>query len=247
MIEPGRRFLDACDIWNSGKLWPAQHHNLDAERTRRGNLAVGRLTPAVLADDRFDPVGEQQLALGGFGERAACNQITRVRHGERRIDRIDAAHEIMVLRCRRERREFLAAEREKDAARCGPERSHRSGDICNFGPAIAPRRLPSSPPQREQPHPGGRSGTSRVRRNRGGVRVRRIDQRGDAFGTQISGEPFGAAKSADPHRHRLRSRRCGAAGERQRDRRVGAPAQAFGEPARFKRPAEDEDAVHGVC
>jgi hypothetical protein len=76
--------------------------------------------------------------------------------------------------------------------------------------------------------------------------VRRIDQRGDAFGSQIGSETFGAAKSADPHRYRLRSRGGGTAGERERYRHVGAAAQAFREPARFKRTAEDEDAMHGV-
>ena len=77
--------------------------------------------------------------------------------------------------------------------------------------------------------------------------MRRIDQRGDAFRLQIGGETFGAAESADPHRDRLRRRACGTAGERERDRHVGAPAQALREPARFERTAEDEDAVHGVC
>jgi len=77
--------------------------------------------------------------------------------------------------------------------------------------------------------------------------MRGVDQRGNALGAQVSGETFGAAKPADPHRHRLRRRVCGTTGERQRDLRVGAPAQAFRKPARFERAAEDEDAMHGVC
>ena len=77
--------------------------------------------------------------------------------------------------------------------------------------------------------------------------MRGIDQRGDALRAQIGGEPFGTAESADAHWHGLHGRVCGTAGERERDRHVGAPAQAFGEPARFERAAENEDPVHGVC
>ena len=246
MTEPGRGLLNACNVRNGGQRWTAQHENLDPERARRGNLTVGCVPPAVLADDRVDAMGEQQLALGAFRERATRNQITRVWHAKRRLDRIDTAYEIMVLRRRRERREFLAAECEKDVARFGSECPHGVRHIGDFGPTIACRLLPGRPSQRKQPHPGSSGGTCRVLRNRGGGRVRCIDQRSDAFGSHIGSETFGTAEAADPDRHRLRSRGGGTAGKRERDRHVGAPAQAFREPACFERTAEDEDAVHGV-
>jgi hypothetical protein len=247
MSEPARRLFNACDVRDGGQLWTAQHYHLDADTARRGNLAVGRVPAAVLADDRVDAMGGQQLALGTFCERAARNQISRVRYGQRRINRIDAAYEIMVLRRRRERDEFFAAEREKDVARFGPEGPHGVGHVVSFRPTIACRPLPGRPSQRKKPHPGSRGGACRVLRNRRGVGVRCIDQRCDAFGAQIGRETFGPAKSADPHRYRLRSRGGGTAGKRQRDRDVGAPAKAFREPARFERAAENEDTVHGVC
>ena len=117
MIEPGHRVLDRLDRRHLRQHRPAQHDHRQAERARRRDLAVGRRAAAVLRDDDLDPMLLEQRAIVGFRERPAAGDIARMRHGERRIDRIDAAHEIMVLRRAGERRELLAAEREKDAAR----------------------------------------------------------------------------------------------------------------------------------
>ena len=43
----------------------------DAERARRGDLAVGRGAAAVLGDDDVDAVLGQQRAIVGLAERAA--------------------------------------------------------------------------------------------------------------------------------------------------------------------------------
>ena len=74
----------------------------------------------------------------------------------------------------------------------------------------------------------------------------RVDQRIDTLVRQIVGEPFGAAETADAHRHRLRGGRRGAARQRQRHGKLGAPGQPFRQPARFRRAAENED-THGAC
>ena len=247
MTEPGRGLLNACNVRNGGQRWTAQHENLDPERARRGNLTVGCVPPAVLADDRVDAMGEQQLALGAFRERATRNQITRVWHAKRRLDRIDTAYEIMVLRRRRERREFLAAECEKDVARFGSECPHGVRHIGDFGPTIACRLLPGRPSQRKQPHPGSSGGTCRVLRNRGGVRVRCIDQRIDAFAAQIIGETIRAAEAADAHCNWLLARRCGTAGERDGDSKIRVCCKPRREATRLRRAAENEDASHGDC
>ena len=47
-----------------------------------------------------------------------------MRQRQRRLDRIDAADQIKVLRRVGERRKLVAAERNKDAARRLPERAH---------------------------------------------------------------------------------------------------------------------------
>ena len=64
---------------------------------------------------------------------------------------------------------------------------------------------------------------------------------------EIIREAFGAAEPADAHRNALRHRRCGAAGERDRDGKVGALGQTSGQKARFRRAAEYEDAWHAAA
>jgi len=65
-------------------------------------------------------VSGHERAVLGFAERAAAGHVGDLRQRQRRIDRIDAADEIMVLRRIAERRELVAAERDKDARGAGP-------------------------------------------------------------------------------------------------------------------------------
>ena len=176
-----------------------------------------------------------------------AGEIDGVRHRERRLDRIDAADEIEVLRRRRERRQLLAAEREKDAARRGAERPHGASAVGDLGPAVAVDRDPGGTIERQQrdlrevSRPAAALADMRRR-----VGMRRIDQDVDRFRAEIGGETLGAAETADPHRNRLRRRRGGAAGERQRHREIGARRQALREPPRLRGAAENEDALHGA-
>ena len=95
---------------------------------RRRDLGIGRVAAAVLGEHGVDPVFEEQRALGGDGERAAVEDVARVGNGERRIDRIDAAHQIGMVRRGTERRQFLAAERDEHAARLLAELADRVRD-----------------------------------------------------------------------------------------------------------------------
>ena len=56
MIEPGHGILHGVDRRHVGQGGPAQHDDVDAERARRRDLAVGRVAAAVLGDDDFDAV-----------------------------------------------------------------------------------------------------------------------------------------------------------------------------------------------
>ena len=55
----------------SGARRPAQHDDLEPERARRGDLAVGRAAAAVLGDDDVDAMLGHQRALVGLAERPA--------------------------------------------------------------------------------------------------------------------------------------------------------------------------------
>ena len=125
MIGEAQDLLDARAGRHVRQRRTADEKDLDAERARGGDLAVGRLPAAVLGDDRVDAVCFEQRAVVGLGKGSAREDVGRMRHAERRLDRIDAADEIGVLRRGLEGREFLAAEREKDFSRGVAERRRR--------------------------------------------------------------------------------------------------------------------------
>ena len=220
---------------------------LDAERAGRGDLAIGRAAAAVLGDDDLDPVRDHQRALVGFAERPARGDVDDMRQRQRRIDRIDAADQIKMLRRFGERREFVAAERDEYAAR-------RSARAC------APRRAASSTSVQRSPATatqGGRrsatNGTSVLRaaahgvgRNDAGIGMRGVDQRVDALADEIIGKPAAPPKPPTANRHGLRAPARGAAGERQRHVEIARPARRSASSARFRGAAENEDAWHAA-
>ncbi len=246
MIEPGNRVLCSLDRRTVGRGRPAQQHDVDAESARRGNLAVGRGTAAVLCDHYIDVVRVHECALVGFFERAAGGHVGRMRQRQARIDRIDAADEIMVLRRRGERREFVTPERNEDAASRFPQRLHRVGHASRLDPSIPRNRDPRRPADRHTRHFGLSRRLYGVCCDDSSVRMRCVDQRADVFSHEIVRKPRGAAEPADANRHRLRRGRCSSAGERKRDVKPGAPGQAAGQDPRFRGAAENKDAWHAA-
>ena len=171
-----------------------------------------------------------------------CSQRIAAGQRQRRFDRIDAADQIKVLRRRRQRREFGAAERDKDPARPLSQPTHCIRDIGCFAPAVPSNGSPRRPAQHNQPHARLARGGDGICRNDIRIGMRRVDQSVDAFLPQIIGKTGNAAKAAAADRHRLRRRRLGAAGERHDDFEVRTRRQAFGQFPRFRRAAKDEDA-----
>ncbi len=234
MIEPHQRFLDARRRRHLRPRRPRQHDDRQAEAARRRDLAIGRRTAAVLGDDDVDVMPCEKRAFVGSVERAAAGEIGGARHRQRRLDRIDAADEIEVLR-----RSPRTA-----PARCGRAREKR-GAASFRAPArrLACRRPRSSGRRRPRPRPDDRApaaGPARGSRRR--LHWRRCGPHRDASrrsGASIASAPSqaretrSAAETADPHRDRLRRRRSGAAGERQRHREIGARRQALRELPRF--------------
>ena len=79
----------------------------------------------------------EQRAVRLLGEGPARGDVARLRHGERRVDGIDAAHEIDMLRRGGEGRELLAAEREEHAPRRFAERLYGVLDRGDLDPIVA--------------------------------------------------------------------------------------------------------------
>ena len=243
MIEPDERLLYRRD---GGNLWQRrarQHDHRKLERPRRGDLAVGRAPAAVLRHHHINAVALEQRAVLGLAKQSARGDIDCVRHGERRVDRIDAADEIDVLRRCRERLKLLAAKREEHAARRLPERAHRLIHGRNLDPAIAIDLGPRLTSKRNEWHAGCAHSLGRVGRDGRGVRVCRVDQRVYPLIAKISGQTVSAAETADAHRDRLRQGVRGAACERQCHGHAWALGERVGKQSRLDRAAKDEGAA----
>ncbi|ODS01988.1 hypothetical protein AUC69_00345 [Methyloceanibacter superfactus] len=154
------------------------------ERARRGDLAVGRLAAAILGDHHVDAMPLQQHAVVRLAEGAPRGEIDGVGHGKRRIDRIDAAHQINMLGRRGEGRYLFSAERKKDAPGRGAQGRDCFGDRIHLDPLIAIRLLPSSTPERDERHAGKRGGADCVGRDLRGVRMGGVNQRADRLVAQ---------------------------------------------------------------
>jgi len=247
MIEPRNCLLYSPDGRHLRQGRVAQQDDGNAERSRRRDLAIGRGPAAVLGDDHVDGMGDQQCAIVGLAERATTGDIGCVRYRKRRIDGLDAAHEIMMLRRSREDSDLAPAECEEDLPRRLAERVHCPRDIGNFDPTVAGQRRPWGAPEREQGHASGCRGGGGVRGDDCGVGVRRVDESVDVLVGEVTCKAFDSAEAADPHRYGLRGRRRGAPGERDGYGKIGASGETLRQAPRFRSAAENEDASHVVC
>jgi len=242
MIEPRDCIIDGLDGGRFRLERASQHYDGDAECARGGDLAVAWRATAVLGYDGIDSMVEEQRAVIRFAERAPPSHIGRLRQRQRRIDRIDAADQIKVLRRLDERREFAAPQRNEDAARPTSQHVHGVIGIGRFFPAVAIHGGPRRPADRNEGNARFARGSAGVGRHDVRIRMRCIDHRIDPLFDEIIRKPGGAAEAAAADRHGLWSRRHGTAGERQHDLKVGALGQPLGQTARFGGAAEDEDA-----
>lgn len=242
MIGEPHRILDRFGAVVIRDRRPLDEHDGQAERACGSDFCLGGLATGIFADDHIDPVGAQQGALVLDGERAAGEQVFDIGCIERRIDRIDAAHEIVMLRSRVEHLRLLPADGQEDTARRFTQRRHRIGNRRNARPAVAGNLFPAEPLQPQQRNVGRGAGCAGIGGNLFGEGMRGVDQEIDRMRSKIGGKPFGAAETAGADRHGLWCRIERAAGERQRDGEIGAFAKPTGQIACFRRAAQNEDA-----
>lgn len=242
MIEAGERGLDRGERLRAGRA--VDEDDGEAERARRGDLAVGGAAAAVLRDDDLDAAGSEERPLVGLREGAAGEEGLRARGQVGGRHGLDAADEVGVLRGGAERRDLLPADGEKDARRRGGrEGGGRGGHVGDAGPAVAGDRLPRRALEDDERETGPGGGAGGVRRDPPGEGMGGVDERGDAVGAEPAGEPVGAAEAADAHGDPggRQLRRPGAAGERERDADPRAGGEAGRERAGLPGAAEDED------
>jgi len=246
MIEPGDRVFDSRNGRRLGCGRPAQHEHADTEGARGGNLAVGGRAAAVLGNDDFDCMRRHQRAVIAFAERTARGNVSHMRQRQRRIDRVDAADEVVVLRRLIECRKPIAADRDENATGHLAQRAHCLAYVADFRPSIAGNGNPGRPAQHHERYIDLSCGRGGVPRDYARVRMRGVDQRAHFFAQEMVGKTVASAKAADSNRDRVFDRNRRAAGERQRHFQAAAPYQAFAQYARFRGAAENEDLGHAA-
>ena len=242
MIDEPHRLLDRPGAVAVRRPLPLDQNDGKAEAARGGDLAIGGLAAGILADDHIDAMLPQKRLLRLDGERAAGEQVVDMGGGKRRIDGIDATHEIMVLRRRIEGLRLLPADGEEHAARRLAQHRHGPGHRDNPRPAVALDLLPAAPFEAEEWNARRRARRAGIGGNPRCERMGRIDQQVDGLGREIDPKPRRAAKTAGAHRHGLRRGIERAAGERQRDGKIGPAGKPAREAARLGRATQYEDA-----
>ena len=242
MIDTVQRSLDSFDGRQAGGMRSLDHDHLDTQLPRSLNLRIGGIATAVLCYDRVDTVFSQHRQLVFQVERTLGVDIGDVRHRQQRLDRINAAHPIVMDGRDIGIMGLLPADRQKDAQRRGAERRNRLGDAPYRMPAVAFDRQPGGPSECEGGNAAATGGVNGVGGNAGGEGVGCVDQQIDGLILQVTGETLGAAEAAGANRNRLRSRIGGSACQRQDDIEIGARRQRLCQPAGFRRATQDQNA-----
>lgn len=246
MIDQRHRRLDRADGGDAGRLLALDHDHIDPEFAGRRDLAIGGAAAGILGDNDVDVAPGQQSCFVGFAEWPAGENVAAIRCGKRRIDRIDAAHEIAVPGGRREAAGFLPADSEEDAARLAAECGDRRIDICDPRPAIAGERFPGRTAEHKERNARSFGRAGGIGRDLVREGMRGIDKQVDLFLGQVLNEPLDAAKTAYPGRQGqgLGIRR--ASGKRDHCLDILPLRQPLGQPTRFGRAAEDQDTGFGT-
>jgi hypothetical protein len=216
VIEPRNSFGNRCDERAIRNRWPSEHEDRNPEQSGCRDLAVGRLSPAVLCDHSVDGERLEHRPILTFRERAARKNVMSVRHIERRLNRIDAADEVVVLWGNGEWSQFLPPDCQKDVSGALAQRTNCILRIGYIDPDIAVHGGPRRPAKGENWRVSPRSGLHSIRGNRFGIRMRGIDQEIDALGAKIFRESVSTPEAASAYRDGLSGGHRGAAGKRNR-------------------------------
>ncbi len=242
----GQRVVDGRANWCVGGGRAADHQHIKAERPRGCDLAVSRRSAAVFGDDHADAMFGEQPALVVLREGTTTEDIGRVRHGQRRINPIDAADEIAMLRRCQQRREHLSSQGHKDAAWCFSQSHDYFANRIDAKPTVAGYRPPCWAAQGDQRDIRIGGGDDRIGGDLRGIGVGGIDQNMRLRFAELIGQPLRTTEAAAAKRHLVRGRVRGSASQRQREGKIAARRETARQAAGLARAAKDKNAVrHG--
>lgn len=242
MIDRRQRRLDSVDRLDDRGRRARDHHHLDAEQAGCLDLRIGGGTAAILGGDDVNVVLPQQIAFAFQRERTPLEDIVDIIKCKPRFDGIDAADEVVMLRCGFRMMGALPARRQEDMAGGGAERFDGSRNALHVPPAIAGHALPFGTAQSDGGNAGGLSRESGIGRNALGEGVRGVDQQTISAGLEETGKCGSAAETTNANRNRLRGRFFGAAGKRQQNIAIITRRERLGQQPRLAGAAKDQDA-----
>lgn len=241
MIDRLERRFHRFDRRHDGSGRAGDHDNLDTEQACGLDLGIGRHATAVLGDDGVDTVLPHKVDFALEREGTTVEDVVDIGKGKRRIDGIDAAHQIEMLWGDLGMMGALSSGRQKDAARGGAKCRNRRRNIRNDMPVIARFGHPFSANERERVDTGAFSSNGGIGRNALGEGMGGIDQQVIASFRQEFRQPLRTAETADTDGNRLLGGSLRAARQRQENVELFPRGQFCGEPARLAGAAEDQN------
>ena len=216
----------------------------DRNLQRAGCLQLGGSTCAsgIFGNDMTDFVPDHQGFVSLHLKRPARQNdgAIRQRAGIRGIDQTQQ----IVVRFGCKTAEVLFADGEKHVRWGIGQSLNRRVDIGNIDPLIALARNPSRALQGDQGHIGQAAGLNRVSAHLRCERMRRVDDRADAFRPQVIVQSCDTAKATNPDRQGLAHRMIGAPGIREHRIRTRS-GQGTGQQAGLGCAAQQKNACHG--
>ena len=242
MIDSIKRSLERADGRHGGSRAAGDHQHRYAEQPCRLDLGIGSASAAVLGDDAIDQVLLQQPDFPGEIEGAAIEDADDVGRLQRRIDGIDATHQVEMLREPIGMMRLLPADRQEDAARRGAERRKRRRDIRHLMPLVANNWQPGLATESKKRDIGNLGRISGVGRDLPRKGMGGIDHHLDALGFEKVGETRTAAEAADADRRTLGERLLRPPGQRQQNVDAFVLRKLLRQQPSLGRAPQDQDA-----
>ena len=220
------------------------HEDRQAEGACGVKFGLCACAAGVFGDDMGDGVFAQKCGVGGKVKGTFGDDHGRAGQGKRGFGFVDKAQQVVVLRFGGKGVEGLFADGKKDAGGLVGQGCCGLFDGMDTGPAVGLRGSPGRAFKGEKRRLRLRAGGYGVRAYLCGEGVGGVDHMGDAFGLQVTGKTFGAAKAADAGWQWLGHGRVGASGV-GKDGIKALRGEGAGQKACFGRAAEKKDARHG--
>ncbi len=237
----------SIDTWHRRTLpsdWAVNHHNGDAKLARRLDLCIGRCAAGILGHNVRNPVFREQGKLILDGERPPCGDVTRAGKIERRLDRVDTANKIVMMRRGLEGQKLLTSERQKSPCAMTTQCHNGTLDIGHTYPPVSRMTLPCGSFKRDQRNIGLLRRLTCVGRDARRIGVRCVHQKIEPMlGDELS-QTAGAAKASRAHRHGLLDRFTRASGHRQKNPASGFVGKLASQNTGIRCATENE---YGAC